>query len=192
MRTKLKDEFEKNYSKFIFFDCVADDNSELNTIHKAYQYLMKTYVDDVLEYKAKEEKLKEARLKEAKIKEAKIKAAAAKDNLESAIKREIFKQDKKQKKKKRSSKTIEQKKSTEEDNQNDSTNEHDDMYKRIENLVGKMNMEDPPYVSKGLFRRGSRILLDDNFVAINKTRRKMELPRCISSLRTIDEMPQVC
>ena len=176
-----------------FSDCFADDNSELNTIHKAYQYLMKTYVDDVLEYKAKEEKIKEAKLKEAKIKEAKIKAAAAKDNLESAIKREIFKQDKKQKKKKkRSNRTNEQKKPKEEDNQNDSSNEHDDMYKQIENLVGKMNMEDPPYVSKGLFRRGSRILLDDNFVAINKTRRRMELPRCISSLRTIDEMPQVC
>ena len=155
---------------------------------------MKTYVDDVLEYKAKEEKLKEAKLKEAKIKEAKIKAAAAKDNLQSAIKREIFKKETKPKKKKKpSSKTSEQKKSTEEEvKQNDVPNEHDDMYKKIENLVGKMNMEDPPYMSKGLFRRGSRNLFDDNFVAINKTRRKMELPRCISSLRTIDEMPQVC
>ena len=37
-----------------------DDSADLNTIHEAYQYLMKTYVDDVLEHKSKRQKLIQA------------------------------------------------------------------------------------------------------------------------------------
>ena len=38
----------------------VDDSADLNTIHEAYQYLMKTYVDDVLEQKSKKQKLAQA------------------------------------------------------------------------------------------------------------------------------------
>ena len=38
----------------------VDDSADLNTIHEAYQYLMKTYVDDVLELKTKHQRLTQA------------------------------------------------------------------------------------------------------------------------------------
>ena len=44
---------------------------DLNTIHKAYQYLMKTYVDDVIEHREKIARQKEDKLREQRLLEAK-------------------------------------------------------------------------------------------------------------------------
>ena len=45
---------KKDYQPYV------DDTADLNTIHEAYQFMMKTYVDDILEQKSKQQKLIQA------------------------------------------------------------------------------------------------------------------------------------
>ena len=74
-----------------------------------------------------------------------------------------------------------------------SLQEHDKMYKEIEDLVGKMTIEDPMISAGGSLRRSSRFGTDENFVVLNRGRRRsFDLPRtkCISSIRQFsDEIP---